>query len=77
MGEFLTLALDKVEGNGAILTLVVIASIYLFIKGWLKQNRIKGSFTQLKKAKIEINSGKEGATIADSFNDIDNSSIKI
>jgi len=77
MGEFLTLALDKVEGNGAILSLVVIGGIYLLAKGWLKQKRIKGSFTKLKKAKIEIDSGEKGTTILDSFDDIYDSDIKI
>jgi len=77
MGEFLPLALDKVEGNGAILTLVLITLLYVLAKAFLKQKRIKGSFTQLKKSKIEIDSGGNGTTIEDSFNDIDNSDIKI
>jgi hypothetical protein len=77
MGEFLTLALDKVEGNGAILALVGIGILYILAKILLKKKSIKGSFTQLKKSKIEIDSEGNGITIEDSFNDIDNSSVRI
>jgi hypothetical protein len=77
MGEFLTLALDKVEGNGAILALVGIGILYILVKILLKKKSIKGSFTQLKKSKIEIDSEGNGITIEDSFNDIDNSSVRI
>lgn len=77
MGEFLTMALGKVEGNSAILALAVMGIIYVLTMAFLKKNRTKDSFTQLEDAKIEIESKGEGVNIENSFKEIKNTSVKI